>query len=182
MISSLILLFLQLRFDPERESDTPMGEDKGSWIRVPFAGRLEVRVKENRFTLKDAFAEIVSRRWTVDNSQLVKRQMTERRGTQISRTQTQPVSPLLDELPASGSALGSAGASATMLRNQSTGESQIGLPGGMSELPAALSALTTQDSKSPPAYPHSEVGALDPGADTYQSGISGISGSSGISR
>jgi len=146
--------FMLFPFERDREVELPIVEDKGDWVRVPFSGRLEVRVKENRFTMKDAVAEIVGRRWTADNAQLVRREMMARRATTTSEMgPNQAVSPMTDS-PVVGSGSGSA----SLQRNQSTGASQIGLPGGMSELPAALSALTMSDSKSLPPYPHSEVG------------------------
>lgn len=50
---------------------------KGStdWIKVPVSGRLEVKVSENRFTLKDAVAIITARAMTSDTSQLVAREL-----------------------------------------------------------------------------------------------------------
>jgi hypothetical protein len=123
----------------------PIIEDKGDWIRIPFSGRIECRVKENRFTLKDAVAEIVGRRWTLDNSQIVKRDMTGKR-----RTTTDMSSIVGPQSPASPG-------SDSLQRNQSSSTTAIGMPGGVTELPAALSALVTHDSKTLPPYPHSEV-------------------------
>jgi hypothetical protein len=45
------------------------------WTRIPLSGRIEVRVKENRFSLKDAIAQISSRRMTSDTSQLMRKEM-----------------------------------------------------------------------------------------------------------
>ncbi|EXJ56067.1 hypothetical protein A1O7_08998 [Cladophialophora yegresii CBS 114405] len=124
--------------------NVPVVEDKGEWIRVPFSGRIEVRVKENKFSMKDAVIEIVNRRWTIDNSQLVKREILAARKAvdPVGSDTAGPVSPMSN---ASGGL-------------QSTGTPQIGLPGGMSELPAALSGLVMTDSRSLPPYPHSATG------------------------
>ncbi|KAJ9613582.1 hypothetical protein H2200_003524 [Cladophialophora chaetospira] len=144
--------FMLFPFEDDRGLELPIVEDKGDWIRVPFSGRIEVRTKENRYTLKEAVIEIVSRRWTVDNSQLVKRElMSNRRSQSRTATATGPVSPISSP-------------SETLLRSQSTGQSQssqshIGLPGGMSELPAALSGLVVHDTKSLPPYPGSVAGS-----------------------
>ncbi|EXJ63378.1 uncharacterized protein A1O5_11427 [Cladophialophora psammophila CBS 110553] len=40
------------------DAEPSVVEDKSDWTRVPFAGRIEVRVKENKFSLKEAVAEI----------------------------------------------------------------------------------------------------------------------------
>ncbi|KAK5553745.1 hypothetical protein LTR46_008291 [Exophiala xenobiotica] len=45
------------------------------WTRIPLSGRIEVRVKENKFSLKDAIAQISSRRMTSDTSQLMRKEM-----------------------------------------------------------------------------------------------------------
>ncbi|KIY04026.1 uncharacterized protein Z520_00718 [Fonsecaea multimorphosa CBS 102226] len=95
------------------DGELPVVEDKVNWTRVPFAGRMEVRVKENRFSLKDAVAEIVSRRVTSDNSILLKRDLT-------PRTYSMPFAS-----PAS------------------TSTTQLGIiPTNVSELPAAISAAS----------------------------------------
>ncbi|KIW90924.1 uncharacterized protein Z519_08707 [Cladophialophora bantiana CBS 173.52] len=117
------------------DAELPVVEDKSDWTRVPFAGRIEVRVKENKFSLKEAVAEIVSRRVTSDNSMLIKRDL-------MSRTNSMPlVSP--GESP--------------LARLHSTSTSQIGLPTNVSELPAAISA-PSGDTKSLPPYRSSATG------------------------
>ncbi|KIW64532.1 hypothetical protein, variant [Phialophora macrospora] len=128
----------------DKEVELPVVEDKGQWIRLPFSGRIEVRVKENKFSLKDAVIEIVGRRWTIDNSQLVKREMLARKTVEVG-SDTGPTSPMSN-------------ASESLERSQSVNMPQIGLPGGMSELPAALSGLAMTDSRSLPPYPHSATG------------------------
>ncbi|EXJ78833.1 hypothetical protein A1O1_09235 [Capronia coronata CBS 617.96] len=55
------------------------------WRRIPISGRLEVRIKDNMFSLRDAVAEIVSRRMTSDTSQLLRKD--------LSRTSSTPLSP-----------------------------------------------------------------------------------------
>lgn len=52
------------------------------WIRIPIAGRLEVSVTENKWTLKDAKSVITARSLTFDNSQLLARGLTEALPTQ----------------------------------------------------------------------------------------------------
>ncbi|OCT45328.1 hypothetical protein CLCR_06035 [Cladophialophora carrionii] len=136
--------FMLFSSDRNREVEIPVVADKGEWIRVPFSGRIEVRVKENKFSMKDAVIEIVSRRWTIDNSQLVKREIVARKPVEPG-SDTGPVSPMSN-------------ASGSLQMTQSTSTPQIGLPGGVSELPAALSGLIMTDSKSLPPYPHSATG------------------------
>ncbi len=136
---------IQFPFDVDRDVELPIVEDKGDWIRVPFSGRIEVRTKENRFKLKESVIEVISRRWTVDNSQLVRRDMLAKRTTDIGSDFNLGQSPASPVSHASGS----------LSRNQ-TGNSTIGMPGGMSELPAALSGLVvSSDTKSLPPYPGS---------------------------
>jgi len=48
-------------------------DGSSNWIKVPVSGKLEVKVTENRFTLKDAVAIITARTMTSDTSQLVAR-------------------------------------------------------------------------------------------------------------
>lgn len=55
------------------------------WTKVPVSGRIEVKIKENRFSLKDAIAQITSRTMTSDASQLVKRESR--------RVSSMPISP-----------------------------------------------------------------------------------------
>ena len=145
----------QFPFEGDRELELPIVEEKGDWIRVPFQGRIEVRVKENRFRLKDAVAEIVGRRWTVDTSQMVRREMKNRRRTTTDTNVS--VGPASPRSNASGNLQRnlSSNLSPTLSSSSTT---QIGMPGGVTELPAALSALVTSDTKSLPPYPRSESG------------------------
>ena len=99
-------------------------EGDSDWTRIPISGRLEVRIKENRFSLKEAVAEIASRKMTSDDSQLVRRDLTRPSMTAISLVES-PVS------------------------NLQHSTSQIALP-GVPELPAVASTLT--DNKSLPPY------------------------------
>ena len=133
-----------LSFPEDREDELPIVEDKGDWIRVPFSGRIEVRVKENRFTLKESIIEVVARRLTEDKSALVKRDLALRRAdSTMSALNLGPVSPLSEDQRLSAAALQS---------SRSLGASQIGLPqGGASELPAMVATLTG-DSKGLPPY------------------------------
>ncbi|OQU97447.1 hypothetical protein CLAIMM_03378 [Cladophialophora immunda] len=117
------------------DAELPVVEDRSNWTRVPFSGRMDVRVKENKFSLKEAVAEIVSRRVTSDNSVLVKRDL-------MARTNSMP--------------FGSP-AESPLARLQSTSTSQVGLPANVSELPAVIST-PLGDTKSLPAYPSSATG------------------------
>ncbi|OAP62821.1 hypothetical protein AYL99_02048 [Fonsecaea erecta] len=92
------------------DAELPVMDEKINWTRVPFAGRMEVRVKENRFSLKEAVAEIVSRRVTSDNSVLIKRDLA-------ARSNSMPFAS-----PASMST------------------THLGLPSNVSELPGVISA------------------------------------------
>jgi len=135
--------FMQMSSPGEPEPDTPMSDDRdrGDWTRVPFSGRLEVRVKENRFRLKDAVIEVVSRRTVEDKSALVKKDML-LRNAQITMNSMGPVSPLSEGR-----------LSEPMLhRYQTASTSQVGLPPvGATELPAA-SATIPADNRSLPPY------------------------------
>ncbi|KEF53347.1 uncharacterized protein A1O9_10322, partial [Exophiala aquamarina CBS 119918] len=53
------------------------------WIKVPVSGRLEVKVTENKFTLKDAVAIITARAMTSDTSQLVARDLQKAVGSPV---------------------------------------------------------------------------------------------------
>ncbi|OAG42824.1 hypothetical protein AYO21_02775 [Fonsecaea monophora] len=136
--SSHTVFFEGVRFvmfaSPEgSEAELPVVEDKSTWTRIPFSGRMEVRVKENKFSLKEAVAEIVSRRVTSDNSALVKRDL-------MARTNSMPIaSP--SESP--------------LARLQSTSTSQLNFPSNVSELPAVISTIPG-DTKSLPPY-HSSI-------------------------
>ncbi|KAK6384619.1 hypothetical protein LTS17_002182 [Exophiala oligosperma] len=101
------------------------------WTRIPLSGRIEVKVKENRFKLKDAVAQISSRRMTSDASQLVKRDLS-----RTATTTTLPMSP--------------AHTSSVDLQPST---SQLVLA-NVPELPAANN--TPSDTKSPPSYRKSQ--------------------------
>ncbi|KIV87829.1 hypothetical protein PV11_03349 [Exophiala sideris] len=60
-------------------------EGDSDWTKVPISGRIEVKIKENRFKMKDAIAQITSRRMTSDASQLVRRD--------VQRLSSMPLSP-----------------------------------------------------------------------------------------
>lgn len=125
----------QLPAEVDKEVELPVVEDKGEWIRVPFSGRIEVRVKENKFTLKEAVIEVVGRRWTVDHSHMVKRGMMLRANS--TSAMLGPVSPESRSPVTSLQAVPSV--------------SQVALPGGVSELPAPATAVVL-DNKSLPSY------------------------------
>ncbi|KIW20967.1 hypothetical protein PV08_01546 [Exophiala spinifera] len=107
------------------------------WTRVPLSGRIEVKVKENRFTLKDAVAQISSRRMTSDASQLVKKDLS-----RTATTKTVPLSPAqtpsLDLQPSTSNLV----------------------LGSVSELPAAHNVST--EIKSPPSYRKSQSSKGEP--------------------
>src|SRR5262249_11706661 len=98
-----------------------------------------------RFSLKEAVAEIATRKMTSDNSQLVKRDLTRSSLTAISPVES-PVS------------------------NLQHSTSQVGLP-GVPELPAVASALA--DNKSLPPYNSPEpVKGASTGTPTATTGSS----------
>ncbi|KAL6248270.1 hypothetical protein RBB50_004525 [Rhinocladiella similis] len=101
------------------------------WTRIPLSGRIEVKVKENRFTLKDAVAQISSRRMTSDASQLVKRDLS-----RSATTTTMPASPVQ-----------------TPSFDLQPSTSQLVL-GSVPELPATHNI--SADNKSPPSYRKSQ--------------------------
>jgi hypothetical protein len=139
-------------FFPVDEPSDPTSEEKGEWIRTPFAGRIEVKVKENRFQFKDPVIEIISRKWTVDNSALVKRDMMRRSMTAASKSNVNlPVTPSMTNLgPASPVSPQESVSVSDRIERHDTGNSQIGI-GGLTELPAAISSLAVHDGK-PPSY------------------------------
>ncbi|KIX08652.1 uncharacterized protein Z518_03309 [Rhinocladiella mackenziei CBS 650.93] len=123
------------------------------WTRVPFSGRIEVRIKENRFTLKDAVVEVVTRRMTSDTGQLVSRDLQQQR-PQRRTSSSSPISPIESPM-------------GTLRRSTS----KIAIP-AVSELPAVTTSL--METKSLPSYQSSELlkGAAI-GTPTVISGSSG---------
>ncbi len=115
-------------------------EGDTDWTKVPIAGRIEVRIKDNRFSLKDAVAQIATRRLTSDTSHLVKKEFT---------LSSSPISP-------AQTAADSIGQSSAF--HQSTSNSQTALPpppplgNNVKELPASISTFGMNDTKSLPPY------------------------------
>lgn len=116
------------------------------WTRIPLSGRIEVRVKENRFSLKDAIAQIASRRMTSDASQLVRKEMW--------RTASMPLSP-----------------AETQSLGLQPSHSQLALP-NVSELPTAHT-LSSMDNKPLLGYQKSQSSKdASTGTPTVTSGSS----------
>ena len=134
--------FMLLSSLGDRQVESRMLEDEGQWIRIPFSGRLEVRVKENRFRLKEAVIEVVSRRTVEDKSALVKRDMMMLRRAGSTLT-LGPASPRSEGLSSDS----------TLQQHQTGSVSQVALPpAGVNELPAMVSASRLADNRSLPPY------------------------------
>ncbi|KAJ4595984.1 hypothetical protein HRR84_005105, partial [Exophiala dermatitidis] len=80
----------------------PVDANTLNWIRVPVSGRLDVRITPNKFSLKDAVAQIVARRRTADNSELVRQGLNPL--TLVPVNMGQGPSPLAANANASGNA------------------------------------------------------------------------------
>jgi len=108
-------------------------EGDADWTKVPISGRIEVRIKDSRFSLKDAVAQIATRRLTSDTSHLVKRELTPQRSAST------PLSPV--QTPADSTTA------------YSTSQTALPVAGvGVSELPASISTAGMNDTKSLPPY------------------------------
>ena len=119
-----------------------MMEGDSDWTKVPISGRIEVKIKENRFKMKDAIAQITSRRMTSDASQLV------RRGVQ--RMSTMPLSPAETPLPFSPRETPLSPAADTSSSTSQPSTSRYNFPSA-SELPALHTASHKPD-ETLPAY------------------------------
>ncbi|KAI1608193.1 hypothetical protein EDD37DRAFT_185542 [Exophiala viscosa] len=136
-------------------------EGDSDWTKVPISGRIEVKIKENRFKMKDAIAQITSRRMTSDASQLV------RRGVQ--RMSTMPLSPA--ETPFSPRETPSSPAAETSSSNSQPSTSRYNFPSA-SELPAIRTTSHKADETLPAYNSPSKDVDISNGSPTLMSGSS----------